>query len=540
MTSRDLRHAPFAAQSGSPAVSREPYAEDPATPAKEATLPADLPRLINSVILPGFFGTTVPQWLEAALENGLAGVVYFSHNIDPDAPEQVSALSAAIRAANPSAVIGVDEEGGNVTRLQSRDGSTIPGAAALGALNELDTTEAAGRAIGQLCRGAGINLTIAPVADVNTNPLNPVIGVRAFGADTALVSAHTAAAVAGIQSLRVAACAKHFPGHGDTVADSHMDTARVDLTMAQMRQFHLPPFQAAVDAGVAAMMSAHIIIPELGEAPATLNPAASALLRTMGYDGVLITDALDMAAVRATVGPGEGGVLALLAGNDLLCVGNPLNAYTTGRDDESCYTEVYDALFAAAISGRLPVETLRRAAARVQALARWTAEEVTEALEVTEASDDVDWVSVAARACRVDTPGKKPVLTGAGSVTLVDARTGHNMAAGPTENYLTRALNNYGVEELQASELSSAELEVALMQAQANPAGSSAVLVLVDSLASADQLETLELILATAPQAVCINAGLVPGSTPTRFPTIHAHGFSRVTAQAVVRVLESS
>ncbi|MDD0857049.1 glycoside hydrolase family 3 N-terminal domain-containing protein [Arthrobacter alpinus] len=265
----------------------------------------------------------MPQWLETALENGLAGVVYFSHNIDPDAPEQVSSLSAAIRAANPHAVIGVDEEGGNVTRLQSRDGSSIPGAAALGALNELATTQAAGRAIGRLCRDAGINLTIAPVADVNTNPLNPVIGVRAFGTDTALVSAHTAAAVTGIQSLRVAACAKHFPGHGDTVADSHMDTARVELTMAQMSEFHLPPFQAAVDAGVAAMMSAHIIIPELGEAPATLNPAASALLRDMGYDGVLITDALDMAAVRATVGPGEGGVLALLAGNDLLCVGNP-------------------------------------------------------------------------------------------------------------------------------------------------------------------------------------------------------------------------
>ena len=524
MTSSDLHHAPLPVNGSSPAF--------------ESELPADLPRLINSVILPGFVGTTVPQWLETALGNGLAGVVYFSHNIDPDAPEQVSALSAAIRAANPSAVIGVDEEGGSVTRLQARDGSTIPGAAALGALNELATTEAAGRAIGWLCREAGINLTIAPVADVNTNPLNPVIGVRAFGADTALVSAHTAAAVTGIQSLRVAACAKHFPGHGDTVADSHMDTARVELSMAQMSEFHLPPFQAAVDAGVAAMMSAHIIIPELGEAPATLNPAASALLRDMGYDGVLITDALDMAAVRATVGPGEGGVLALLAGNDLLCVGNPLNAYTTGRDDESCYTEVYDALFAAATSGRLPVEVLRRAAARVQALAQWSAGEVTTSLAVNEADDDVDWGSVAARACRFDSPSAKPSLAGAGSVTLVDARTGHNMAAGPTENFLATALNGYGVTTLEAAELSGAEVEVALMQAQADPAGSSTVLVLIDSLASADQLEILELAFATAPQAVCINAGLAPES-PTGFATIHAHGFSRVTAQAVVRVLES-
>ncbi|MGO2540508.1 MAG: glycoside hydrolase family 3 protein, partial [Specibacter sp.] len=523
-------------------------------------------RLVNSVILPGFVGTTAPPWLVAALGNGLAGVVYFSHNIDPDAPGQVTALSAAIRAANPDAVIGVDEEGGNVTRLQARDGSTIPGAAVLGALNEPAATKAAGRAIARLCRDAGINLTIAPVADVNTNPLNPVIGVRAFGADTALVSTHTAAAVAGIQSLRVAACAKHFPGHGDTVADSHMDIARVNLTMAQMAEHHLPPFKAAADAGVAAMMSAHIIIPELGEAPATLNPAASALLRGMGFAGVLITDALDMAAVRATVGPGEGGVLALLAGNDLLCVGNPLNAYTTGRDDESCYTEVYDALLAAATSGRLPVETLRTAAARVQALARWTAEgDPTQdsaddsAGQSRETDDDVDWVSVAARACRTDSLGTDlqgtgafgavapgaaaPVLTGTGPVTLVDARTGHNMAAGPTGNFLAAALGGYAVDVVVAAELSGADLESRLVQAHATDASTQAaqgtVLVLVDSLASPGQQETLELVFSTVPQAVCINAGLAPAEATPR-ATIHCHGFSRVTAQAVVRLLESA
>ncbi|MFQ4147703.1 glycoside hydrolase family 3 N-terminal domain-containing protein [Arthrobacter sp. LAPM80] len=514
-------------------TSREPHHAPSPADARSSELPSDLPRLINSVILPGFVGTTAPPWLVRALENGLAGVVYFGHNIDPDAPGQVSSLSAAIRAANPDAVIGVDEEGGNVTRLQARDGSTIPGAAVLGALNDPAITTAAGRVIGRLCRDAGINLTIAPVADVNTNPLNPVIGVRAFGADTALVSAHTAAAVTGIQELRVAACAKHFPGHGDTVADSHMDTARVELTMAEMTEFHLPPFKAATDAGVASMMSAHIIIPELGEAPATLNPAAARLLRDMGFDGVLITDALDMAAVRVTVGPGEGGVLALLAGNDLLCVGNPLNAYTTGRDDESCYVEVYDALFEAVVSGRLPVEVLRRAAARTQALARWSAGEI-----VGGTHDDVDWVSVAARACRVDALGAAslratPVLTGSGVVTLVDARTGHNMAAGPTENFIATALAGYAVTEFNAVELSSAELEVALMQAR------GAVLVIVDSMASPKQQESLELVFATAPAAVCINAGLAPVA-PTTHAAIHCHGFSKVTAEAVISLLEQT
>lgn len=500
--------------------------------ARHASVPElsiDIKRLINSVILPGFVGTTVPQWLESALREGLAGVVYFAHNIDPDSSAQVTALSAAIKAANPEAIIGVDEEGGNVTRLQSRDGSTVPGAAVLGALNELDTTRAAGRAIGRLCRDAGINLTIAPVADVNTNPRNPVIGVRAFGADTALVSAHTAAAVEGIQEHRVAACAKHFPGHGDTIADSHMDAARVDLSMAQMREFHLPPFQAAVEAGVASMMSAHIIIPELGEAPATLNPAAPALLREMGFAGVLITDALDMAAVRATVGPGEGGVLALLAGNDLLCVGNPLNAYTTGRDDESCYVEVFHALHQAVLSGRLPVEVLRRAAARVQALAQWSRGPVAQ-----EQDSEVSWVSVAARACRVDSPHPAgAVLSGSGSVTVVDVRTGHNMAAGPTDNFLVTALENYAVTLLDLSELSGVELEVALMQENGT------VLALADSLADPTQQDALELVFATAPNAVCINAGLLP-EAPTHFAAIHCHGFSKVSAEAVVTVLETA
>ncbi|MEO8222378.1 MAG: glycoside hydrolase family 3 N-terminal domain-containing protein [Specibacter sp.] len=510
MTPSDLQHAPSTAGAASPA------------------LPADLPRLINSVILPGFVGTTAPQWLVTALENGLAGVVYFGHNMDHDAPEKVAALSAAIKAANPNAVIGVDEEGGNVTRLQSREGSSIPGAAVLGAINDLPTTEAAGRAIGRLCRDAGINLTIAPVADVNTNPLNPVIGVRAFGADTALVGAHTAAAVTGIQACRVAACAKHFPGHGDTVADSHMDTARVELTMAEMTEFHLPPFKAAADAGVATMMSAHIIIPELGDAPATLNPDAAALLRGMGFEGVLITDALDMAAVRATVGPGEGGVLALLAGNDLLCVGNPLNAYTTGRDDESCYVEVYDALFAAASSGRLPIETLRTAAARVQKLSEWFAGDVAET-----GNDDVDWVSVAARAARVDSLGATPVLGGSGAVTLVDARTGHNMAAGPTENFIATALGGYTVSAAHAQATPAPELAALLAGSQ------GAVLAIVDSLASAEQRATVEFILAEAPQAVVINAGLVTDA-PTENATIHCHGFSRVSAEAVVSLLETA
>ncbi|PYI68497.1 glycosyl hydrolase [Arthrobacter livingstonensis] len=541
MTPRDHSPAPVVDPAGAAAPVSGPSAEQP--PELSAGVPAELPRLVNSVIWPGFVGTTVPEWLDRALRNGLAGVVYFSHNIDPDAPEQVAALSAAIREANPSAVVGVDEEGGNVTRLQARDGSTIPGAAVLGTLDDPAVTAAAGRAIGRLCRAAGVNLAIAPVADVNTNPLNPVIGVRAFGSSTELVSVHTAAALAGIQSQRVGACAKHFPGHGDTVADSHLDVARVELTLEQLREHHLPPFQAAFDAGVAAVMSAHIIVPELGSAPATLNPRAGALLRDLGFEGLLITDALDMAAVRATVGPGEGAVLALLAGADLLCVGNPLNAYTSGLDDESCYAEVFGAVFDAVSSGRLPVSVLRRAAGRVAAFAQWSQGVPDDALADSaggsDGLDSADWVDVAARACRVDRGSGAVSLGGPDAVvTLLDARTGHNMAAGPTENFIATALlEDYQVFVPAVSLLSPEDLSD-LVSAAASRGES--VLVIVDSLLSPDQQATLAAVAAVAPRALCINAGLAPApgtATGTALTTIHCHGFSRVSAEAVVSLL---
>ncbi|MFI5086077.1 MAG: glycoside hydrolase family 3 protein, partial [Actinomycetales bacterium] len=348
------------------------------TPAPDPLVPttrSEVLPLVLGAILPGFNGVELPPWLRAALRGGLGGVVYFRQNIDFASPGQPGRLSAEIRSLNPDAVIALDEEGGNVTRLQSPTGSAVPGAQVLGRLDDVALTEAAGRALGRLCRAAGANLTFAPVADVNTNPANPVIGVRSFGADTALVARHTAAAVRGIQSTGVGACAKHFPGHGDTVTDSHVALPRVDLSLAQLESAHLPPFRAAAEAGVQAMMSAHIVVPELGEAPATLNPAAGALLRGLGFEGMLVTDALDMAAIRGSVGSGAGAVQALLAGADLLCVGNPANVGYTDPGagaDEGDFLEVRDAVVAAVEDGSLALEVLRRAARRRAAFLAWT------------------------------------------------------------------------------------------------------------------------------------------------------------------------
>ncbi|REJ04349.1 glycoside hydrolase family 3 protein [Microbacterium bovistercoris] len=327
----------------------------------------DLTRLANGVVWPGFLGGDVPRWLEDELRSGLAGVVYFAQNLHGD----TAALSARIHAIAPHALIGIDEEGGSVTRLETGTGSTVPSAAQLGMLDDVDATQDTAAEIARRCAAVGVDVVLAPVADVNTDPRNPVIGTRAFGSDTAVVSRHVAAAVRGIQGAGIAACAKHYPGHGDTHTDSHHDLPRVDATAEEMAQTHLPPFSAAVQAGVRAIMTAHIAVPAWGETPATLNPAVLGMLRDEGFDGVIVTDALDMAAIRETVGIGGGAVRALAAGADLLCVGNPTNPGPAmlPDQDERDFRAARDAIVAALRSGELSRERVEEAAARVARMA---------------------------------------------------------------------------------------------------------------------------------------------------------------------------
>jgi beta-N-acetylhexosaminidase len=200
---------------------------------------------------------------------------------------------------------------------------------------------------------AGINLDFAPVADVNTTADNPIIGVRSFGSDAELVARHVAAFVAGLETGGVAACAKHFPGHGDTLQDSHLELPTVDT----LRPETLLPFRAAIDAGVTAIMSAHIRVREIGDEPATLSPALlTDLLRgELGFTGVAITDALEMKAISATVGVEQGAVQALAAGADALCMGHDLGADAVER------------IVAAVVDG-VPEERLVEAASRVAAI----------------------------------------------------------------------------------------------------------------------------------------------------------------------------
>jgi beta-N-acetylhexosaminidase len=316
-------------------------------------------RLAAACLLPSFPGEEVPDWVLRLLERGLRGITLFAYNVR-DA-EQLASLTARLREVGGDLLLAIDEEGGDVTRLEAAAGSSFPGNFALGVADDPSLTADVAAAIaGRLAR-CGVNVNLAPVADVNTNPDNPVIGVRSFGADPELVARHVAAFVEGTQRQGVAACAKHFPGHGDTAVDSHVGLPVVagDLDAA------LLPFRAAIAAGVQAVMTAHLVVPALDEGPATLSPRIPiGLLRgELGFGGLVITDALEMGAISAGVGVEEGAVRALAAGADALCVGHDLH----GEAVES----ILGAIVAAVGTGRLPPARLEEAAERVAATAAW-------------------------------------------------------------------------------------------------------------------------------------------------------------------------
>ncbi|MCU1472689.1 glycoside hydrolase family 3 N-terminal domain-containing protein, partial [Amnibacterium sp.] len=311
------------------------------------------------VLLPGFAGPVLPPWVARRITDGMAGVCLFGENVG--SPDELRALTGGIRAARADAVIAIDEEGGDVTRLHARDGSPEPGNAVLGRLDDVALTAASARRIGLALADAGVTLDFAPDADVNVNADNPVIGTRSFGDDAGLAARHTAAWVRGLQSTGIAACAKHFPGHGDTAVDSHRGLPVVDVPMAVLDARELVPFVAAIDAGVATIMTSHIVLPALDPAsPATMSRAIlTELLRgRLGFEGVIVSDALDMAGASGEIGIPAAAVRALAAGADLLCIGTRNTAEQAG--------EIEAAILAAVAAGELPAERLADAARRVR------------------------------------------------------------------------------------------------------------------------------------------------------------------------------
>jgi beta-N-acetylhexosaminidase len=319
-----------------------------------------LRRLALGTLLAAFGGQTAPAWLLDLLGEGLAGVTLFATNMGA-----LPTLTAQLTSARPRAIIAVDEEGGDVTRLGYRDGSAYPGNLALGVVDDPDLTRRVHAAVGSDLRAAGVTLNLAPVADVNTVSDNPVIGTRAFGDDPALVARHVAAAVIGLRSSGIAACAKHFPGHGATVKDSHLELPTVTATLDELSRRDLPPFAAAIDAGVDAVMTAHLRIPSLTATnPATFSRAVlhGLLRQRYAFSGTIITDALEMRGAVAVAGSlGQAAVRSLAAGSDLLCLG--------ARMTRPLVEHVLTELLAAVADRTLPLSRLESAAARTAALA---------------------------------------------------------------------------------------------------------------------------------------------------------------------------
>ncbi|MFJ6655501.1 glycoside hydrolase family 3 protein [Streptomyces sp. NPDC091377] len=319
-----------------------------------------------TVLQPGFPGTTAPDWLLRRIGEGLASVGLFGRNIAT--PEQMAALTAQLRAEREDVLVAIDEEGGDVTRLEVKDGSSFPGNHALGAVDDVDLTHDVAYELGRRLAECGINFNWAPSADVNSNPDNPVIGVRSFGADPALVARHTAAYVQGLQAAGVAACVKHFPGHGDTAVDSHHALPRIDVDTDVLAARDITPFRAGIAAGSLAVMSAHILVPALDpDRPATLSGRilTEYLRGELGHQGLIVTDAVEMRAIAGAYGIEQGTVLALSAGADAICVGG-------GLADDETVRRLRDAIVAAVRSGELPEERLHDAAERVRGLAHWT------------------------------------------------------------------------------------------------------------------------------------------------------------------------
>ncbi|SDL59967.1 beta-N-acetylhexosaminidase [Glycomyces sambucus] len=250
------------------------------------------------------------------------GIIYFDWANGLTGPEQVAALSNGLQAASTvPLLIATDQEYGSVVRI-GEPATQFPGAMPLGATRDLDAAERAAEIAGSELRAMGLNHNFAPDADVNVDPANPVIGVRSFGSDPALVAEFAAAQVRGYQAGGVAVSAKHFPGHGDTGTDSHVGLPVITHTAEEWERIDAPPFTAAIAAGTDMVMSAHLQFPALDDSlkPATLShPILTGLLRErLGFTGVVVTDALDMQGVRTEYGDDRVPVLALLAGADLL------------------------------------------------------------------------------------------------------------------------------------------------------------------------------------------------------------------------------
>ncbi|KAI7848943.1 glycoside hydrolase superfamily [Circinella umbellata] len=301
---------------------------------------------IGQLLMCGFDGLEPTPGIIDLIENhNLGSIIFFSRNIDT--PEQVRQLTTSLQSIARRAghkrplLIAVDQENGVVRRLGRKSGTYLPGSMALGALGSSTAARDVAVHVSKELLSLGINWNLAPVLDVNSNPLNPVIGVRSFGEEPVAVGQLGMAQVEGYHRGGVATSVKHFPGHGDTATDSHIGVPVIDKTLEELEQVELAPFRQTINTGADALaypssiMVGHIVLPQIsGDKVSSLSPAiATNLLRQrMGYKGVIITDCLEMGAVKDTVGTPQGALEALRAGNDIAMISHTLDFQRSAID----------------------------------------------------------------------------------------------------------------------------------------------------------------------------------------------------------------
>lgn len=469
-------------------------------------------------LLPAFPGFAPPSWAVRLVQQGLGGFALFGANIDN--PEQVAATTARLRSVREDVIIAMDEEGGDVTRLCYAQGSPYPGNAALGIVDDAELTRAVYAAIGAELAAVGVTLDMAPAVDVNSADDNPTIGTRSFGTDPQRVSSHAAAAVLGLQSAGVCACAKHFPGHGATEMDSHLDLPVVDATTELLWRRELPPFQAAIAAGVRSVMTAHIRVPVLtGELPATFSPEVliGLLRKELGFGGAIVSDALEMAGASGVIGVPEAAVRALVAGNDLLCFGGELAKSDTGED---LVEATAAAIVGAVRHGRLSADRLDEAAAR------------NACLSTVGPSDRIDGVDpdlglvAARRALRIE--GTLPALAGRLVVQLEPPAT---IAVGDVPWGL--APHDPSVRVLRMSD------DAASITGAA--AGRPLVIVCRDTHRHPWARQVVETLSAGHPAVVLVEMGWPAAWRPAgAVAYVASYGAARANARAVVELLQSA
>lgn len=446
-----------------------------------------------SCLLLGYVGATPPPWVLDALAAGVGGVVLFGSNLGDGT--DVRNLTDRLRAAaGRDLVLATDEEGGDVTRLDTVRGSASPGAAALGYLDDPDATEAVYAAIGNRLAEAGLTMNLAPVADVNVVPQNPVIGLRSFSSDADVAARHVAAAVRGTQRAGIAACIKHFPGHGATENDTHHELAVLHRSRAELEAVEFLPFRAGIDAGTRAVMTGHLIASALDpDRLATVSSVITEVLRgELGFDGAIVTDALEMRALADSLGLADGFVAALIAGADTIETG--------ALDYPELIDKIPQAVARALDDGRLTRERLDEAARRTRALA-------------TPAAGDAGSATVDVAARCLEIGGRLPALH---RPLVIECRTPNGMATGELPWSVA--------ERISGAEIISLTGPPDIAELRTRAEGRTLVVVVRDVIRFPWQASILDLA-ATHDPSVIVDVGW-PGSTPPGVPTVRTRGIA--------------